>query len=296
MKSKLNLEALEARDCPAPMATAVLSGGVLAITGTNQADVVLPTGAAGNISLVLNGQTSTFTGVTSIVADLKGGDDNFQNNSGLPSVVNAGRGNDVVYNILSPLTVFAQDGKNETDRIYHGPVFTSFVDTNDREVTFFAAGRTIGAGTVVAGADGVLYVTPGATASTLALTSQGNNLILTGDLGTGAGVQTWTFASASVHTVAYFGSPQNDSFLVTADIDVIGYGGAGNDTLVATSTSKKTYQEWKGLAGNDLIFTAAGRTLVNGGAGADVLIGPRGTIVQGDAADLVFVPGFGMTR
>ena len=287
---RLSLERLETRDCLSPAATAVLSQGVLQITGTPQADVVLPTAGAnpGDITLSLNGQVSTFSGVQQITADLQGGDDNYQNNSLLSSVVLAGRGDDVIYNILSPLTAFAQDGKGELDRVFHGPTATVQLDSHDREVTFFAPGRTIGSGSVVLEA-GVLYVTPSAGASSLTLAKQGADLVLAGDLGDGAGARTWTFDRHDVQTVAYFGSPQADTFVVTAAVDVIGYGGAGNDTLVATSTKHGAYQEWKGLAGNDTLYVASPRALLNGGAGADILLGPAGTIVQGDAADTVIL-------
>ncbi len=287
---KLSLEILEARDCPAPMATAVLSAGTLAIQGTNKADVVFPTAGAnpGDVSLVLNNQTLSFSGVTNIVANLNNGNDNFQNNSGLPSVVFGGKGDDVIYNILSPTIIFAQDGKNELDRIFHGPNATTFLDAKDREVTFFAPGRTIGSGSVVLDS-GVLYVTPGPGASNLVLISVGNNLLLTGNLGTAQGTQTWTFNKNSVHTVAYFGSPQNDSLIVNTDIDVIGYGGAGNDVLVSTSISNKVYVEWKGLGGNDNLVTLARNSLLNGGSGADLLFGRNQTILQAvDNQDQIF--------
>src|SRR5262249_38079988 len=72
----LSLELLETRSMPAAMVTSALQNGVLRIVGSETADVIVvrQTGA-GVVSLNANGSRRDFRGVSQVVIDGRGGND-----------------------------------------------------------------------------------------------------------------------------------------------------------------------------------------------------------------------------
>lgn len=99
----LNLEGLEARECPASFR---VFNGVLTVVGTEGNDTITVS-RSGNWFLV-NGSPVSAAGVQRLVISAGGGNDVVRNQTGLPSVIYGGTGDDVLY------------GGSRTDTIYGG--------------------------------------------------------------------------------------------------------------------------------------------------------------------------------
>lgn len=302
------LEQLERRDCPAG---GVVSGiffdapsGTLTLVGTNGDDVADVRNVAANtptVQATLNGAVRFFDAsrVTKIVLlGLNGDDDLSTFNTALPAVIDAGagddmvqaggandvvftgKGRDTVYDILGTNVLASVDDGKE-DLLFSNAASLVLSDGADRVVSFFAAGRAPGAGSVSLEA-GVLYLTPPDGGSSTQLFRQGANVLL---VTSWAGVQ--TFAARDVQFVAYFGGAGDDTFVNNTNVREVGYGGlGGNDTLTGGNSS---FTFLKGGGGNDVLV---GRAKVNdlaGQSGADVLVSLAGkSKLRTDALDTVF--------
>src|SRR5207247_7241175 len=133
---RLRVEPLADRSLPATAVGAVLSGGVLSITGTDSADVIVirQTGSS-SVTLDANGVRRDYRGVSQVTADGRGGDDQIYMDTRMTDVLRivpiavrfqGGTGNDMLV------------GGSAADQLYGG-------DGND---TVYGAG---GAGWVASG-------------------------------------------------------------------------------------------------------------------------------------------------
>lgn len=280
-----------------------LQGGVLAIIAPDGGEHGVSVSAApGAIVGTLDGASAAFpvAAVQSLFLAGGSGDDVIQNVTNLPAVLLGGRGRDtlftgtgsdfadpgpgrdVVYSLLgSPVISTAGNGR---DLVFSNPNNSVDAGPEDDVVTFFAPGRTPGAGTVTL-ENGVLYIAPTNAGTTTTLSYDGGNVVVSTDF---AG--TFTYRRSDVRLVAYFGGTGDDRFVNDTQIIGAAYGSAGNDVLVG---GYGPYFLLKGSSGNDVLVGRARRNDLSGNAGNDVLIALAG---QGDnifridpgTADLVF--------
>lgn len=275
---KISFETLEPRLTPA---TTLDAKGLLSVSldGTGGVHTVAVVAGAnpGDVSVIVDGVSKSFRGVTSL--DLRGaknGENYVENDTSLPATLTgvgkrdtlfggtgndtliAGDDNQVLYDLLGTNVVKAKNGNR--DFIFKNVQSTVFADKDDQIVTFFAANRTPGAGTIVV-EKGVLYLTPPNVASTVTtLDKVKGGYRLTYDWG--SGVQTQTFSD--LDAIAYFGGSGNDVFTNNTKLSQAAYGGAGNDVLIG-GTGK--LDVLKGLGGSDvLIGRAKQNDLSNGGS------------------------------
>jgi Ca2+-binding RTX toxin-like protein len=294
--SRLELEALEARDCPS---SANLTGGVLTVLLDGPAPTLSVNGTAALVSVVINNQAQSFANVTSLVLIGNQHQPNIiENNTALPATILGGdredtlfggsgndtiladRRRDVVYDLLGANTIDTSgDGP---DRVFTNAASGAVVDPQDRLVTFFATGRAPNSG-VASLERGTLYLTPPVGGSLTQLSGNSGQLTLTSSW---AGTQTFS----GVKQIAYFGGSGDDTYLNATRIDDVFYGAGGNDTLVG-GTGK--YSLGKGSSGNDVVVGRAKTSDLSGNAGTDVLfalVGHR-NVFRVDGQDTVVGSG-----
>jgi uncharacterized protein YkwD len=101
--TRLHIEALESRDCPT---TVNLFNGVLTIVGTSGNDTIIVTQTGNTIQF--GGRSFDASTINRIVISGQGGDDVLDDQTGKPSVIYGGFGNDRIY------------GRGGDDRLYGG--------------------------------------------------------------------------------------------------------------------------------------------------------------------------------
>jgi RTX calcium-binding nonapeptide repeat (4 copies) len=169
--------------------------------------------------------------------------------------IKAGKGQDVIYDILgtNSIAVAAHEGR---DYIFASASSTvTGAQANDRVALFFAANRQAGSGTLVL-ENGVLYFTANNAGDSFVLNQVGNKLVATYNLNDGNGFQTQVFKRSDVKLVANFGGAGNDTLINNTDIPDVQYGAGGNNLLIG-GTGPLDLEKAGGASGNS---TAIGRS------------------------------------
>ncbi len=109
LKSKLHVEGLEVRDCPA----ASVFHGVLTVTGGGGDDNIVVNRNGNKISV--NGQSFNAGGINRVVITAGSGDDNIVDNSGKSAVIYGGMGNDRVNGGRGHDTIYGGEGDDRLD-------------------------------------------------------------------------------------------------------------------------------------------------------------------------------------
>jgi len=291
-----SVECLESREV---LASVFLTNGLLSVIGESQGSVIQVSSQGTNIRVLADGKISLFpsTSVTSLT--LIGGTfgkNDITNLTSFPSLIlggNAGdtlqafggndriicgTGSDVVYDILGTNLVDSSAGTSK-DTLFVASSNVTVNKANDQVVSFFAPGRTPGAGTVQQ-VNGVIYITPPDGGSVTTVNRLGNSISVRTSFGN------FTFQSADF--IGYFGGNGDDVYINNMVIPEVAYGGlGGNDTMIG---SVGNFSFMKGGGGND---TLIGRSLwndISGNGGTDILVSMRGTTVFRKDADDVFFP------
>lgn len=294
----LQVEQLEARDCPSS-----LQNGILTVTGTAKNDQITITQQPTTITVNQNGVVGLFDSaqVSSIVIDGKGGRNILTNQTSLPAVILAGKGNDSIQSFGSNSKIFGGGG---SDLIYSILGTNDYVNTGkglgksvvavntsttveardkDQVVPFFQV--PVGSGSIFLDNLGNLQISPTNGGSSTAI-SKVNNQILVSYTDTN-GTQNLLFDAATVKQIAYFGGSGNDTYVNNTRINEVAYGFSGNDTMVGGFSNRSLL---KGSGGNDTIIGRGRHDDLSGNGGTDTLISQsnRPKIVRIDALDFVF--------
>jgi hypothetical protein len=270
LKRSLQIESLESRLVPT---TASLSGGTLAVTGSNSADTISVVLANGRISVTgvkiqYSGQSYASVGVSSVTkvyVDGRGGDDVIDISTiTKPATIIGGDGNDSITGGLGANSIFGRAGD---DTIVGGPG-NDLLEGEDgnNSITGGAGNDTIYAGT---GNDNV----DGGTGNDSIFAVSGNDSIQGGD-----GNDT---IFAGTGTISVDGGAGDDQINGGTGNDSL-TGGAGNDTIHGGNGDDSI----NGGDGDDLIYGENGNDSLHGGAGNDIIAGGAGSdFVFGDDGD-----------
>jgi Ca2+-binding RTX toxin-like protein len=293
-----DFERLERRDCPSTVS--LLNGSLVFVAddagqavefdpGPNPGDVrVSYTDGPQRTQL-----TATFSNVTAITAIGGKGDDFLVNNTAIASVLvgNAGNdllsggtgGNDVLvggagrdtfYDFLGQNNVHVANGDG-ADRVITNPNNVNLTGGEDEVIVVQARPQAV----TLDG--GVLYIQG---ASRVTIQPFGNGKVFVSAFTATAAVNT-LLDRAAISSVLYLGTGGNDVFVNGTDLDVTGYGGAGDDVLLSPLSRGNLL---KGGDGRDTLFALAGSLFGQGGD--DALFG-RGYLSGSDGADLYFAQG-----
>ena len=270
------------------------SNGVLALIGDNTADVASVSQIVNDpssdfvIQVDLNGQSETFinTPITSIFFEGNDGNDEFVNNTSLPSFARGGLGNDILV------------GGSGIDRL----VGSEGDDTLEGN---FGADILVGnAGNDTLSGDGGEDRLFGGAGEDLLDGDEGNDFLSGGDdadtINGGAGNDTGV-GGAGDDTLnggtgddGLFGTGGEDELFGDEGDDILG-GNDGNDLLEGGLGLDRLFGEagndrLNGGEGNDRLFGREGDDTLNGGAGDDLLAGDFGedVLVGGDGLNTIF--------
>jgi hypothetical protein len=221
-------------------------GGDLAFGKGNN---VVNSKATGEAIVVGNGKNfiQDFAGGNVLVAG------NGQNNiyGGPGDTIVAGTGKNIIYDILgaNQINVAPHLG---TDYIFTNATSTvTGSESQDHVVSFFAAGRAAGSGTLVLDS-GVLYFTANGNGDTYVLNKVGTTLVATYNLNDGTGFHTQTFKASDVRQVANFGGAGNDTLINNTNIPDVQYGAGGNNTVIG-GFGALDLEKAGGASGNSLV-------------------------------------------
>ncbi len=311
---KLNIEALESRDCP----SAALINGTLFVVEQGPGVHTVSVDNVNNQVQVTEGDGSGFNNITSlydpttvtgvVVFGADNGVNVVQQNTALPDMlvggnrgdtiiggagvnyIIGGNGGDTLYSLLGTNTIVTGNGEDYVLTNFGAQVYA---EPQDQVVRFFGPGRAPGAGFIGLDPtlqDGVLYIAPTNNGSWTVLnpgTRQGEVIALY-DLGDGNGQQAQVFEG--VQFISYFGGGGNDAYVNNTRVGEAAYGGAGNDIVYGGAGDVSFL---KGLGGNDVVVGRGGHNDISGNAGADILVdlnNHKGDVIRTDftATDLVF--------
>jgi Ca2+-binding RTX toxin-like protein len=245
-RRRLLVEPLEDRSLPAAAVSSILRSGVLSVTGSETADIIVvrQTGA-GAVMLDANGIRQNFRDVSRIVVDGRGGDDRIYMDTrvtdaariaAVPVQFQGGAGNDLLVGGSGSDQLSGGDG---SDTIY-----------GDRGSDWIDGGS---------GADR-LYGNDG---DDVLMGGAGDDLLVGG-----AGTD---YLDAGIGNDWLYGGDGADTLLGGAGSDFFD-GGAGNDKLYGGDGN-----DWlTGGAGDDMVSGAAGNDYLDGGPGTDTLLGGDG--------------------
>ena len=243
-----------------------LNGGELLLGGGTSNDVGTISVSGSNVTATLSGSdAATFTTaeVTSIRFVGLGGDDQFTNNTSIPSFAFGNAGNDTLL------------GGSGNDRLVGGP--------GDDELR-----GNDGDDQVVGGASGTKELYGGAgndrlfggTGTNTIFAGSGNDTVYGGDLADeifGDDGDDFLYPGHGLNTV--HGGEGNDTVIAGRDVDMI-FGDAGNDRLYGGDGN----DEIDGGDGNDSVIGRTGDDILQGGAGDDYIRGNDGDdFLEGDA-------------
>jgi uncharacterized protein YkwD len=107
--SRLGVETLEARDCPAVN----FFNGVLTVTGTSNSDTLIVSKTNGTITA--QGQSFSAASVNRVIITALAGNDVIRNNTGKPTVIFGGTGDDTIHGGWGADRIFGGQG---TDSLY----------------------------------------------------------------------------------------------------------------------------------------------------------------------------------
>ncbi len=224
-------------------AGAQISNGRLLINGSGSDDTITVDAAGDQITVAINGQTSTFAAadVTSIVIQAGDGNDLLTNNTNLPSTIIGGEGDDTITGGGSGDSLLGQGGND----------VISGRDGND--TVLGESGRDSLSGN--AGADSIF----GGLGSDRVAGNGGRDHLYGGggnDRMYGGASGDWLYGQGGSDQL--FGGGGNDHLYVDYSQDVFFvstlHGGAGNDTLVGLSNG---VDQFFGDAGHDTASTVA---------------------------------------
>ena len=283
------LETLETRRMFAT--TAVLSAGVLTVTGDNAANwIVISNPAAGQIRVSDNGFANviaTFSAANVQKLALHGldGADNLQNNISqtIPTTVYGGSGNDTIIGMNGADKLYGGNdndmliANNGNDSVYGGAGNDSIKggwgndmlygeagnDTFETDMTALSDGND-----VISGGSGTDHANYAPRQAPLSLTldnvandgnlaaGEADNILTDVENVTGSGAQS-DFIVGSALANSLNGNGGNDTI----------YGGDGNDTLNGSTGNDSLF----GQGGNDLVIGFLGTDAMDGGAGIDTV-------------------------
>jgi uncharacterized protein YkwD len=112
--SRLGVETLEARDCPAVN----FFNGVLTVTGTSNSDTLIVSKTNGTITA--QGQSFSAASVNRVIITALAGNDVIRNNTGKPTVIFGGTGDDTIHGGWAADRIFGGQG-TDTLNGYAGP-------------------------------------------------------------------------------------------------------------------------------------------------------------------------------
>ncbi|WP_020475788.1 beta strand repeat-containing protein [Zavarzinella formosa] len=274
----LQLETLEQRENPAGTLTTAVTGGVLTITGTDDAESFiikqLPGGLlsiTGENNTVVggtaNGNTTTAGAITSVKMMLKGGDDSVSLDTGF------------AFNLPGALTIDGGDGANTVTLTTTASPITlgGFSYTGGEGADSISIGQ-LGAGAATA-INGAFNVSAGNGATSIGLT----NATVAGDVTakSGIGIDTLQLTTVTASKNLNFDAGFGDSTLSLLGTTVVTGGGSykaldGDDTLNLDNATinGKTGLTVAGGRG-DVTFNANDEVVVS--AGGVTLTGTEGT-------------------
>lgn len=238
---KLTILPLEDRTLPAASVAASLRSGVLTVTGSESADTIVVRQSDRGVTVDANGKKTSFTGVSRVEIDGRGGDDRLfvdttATSRPMSATIHGGAGNDLIV------------GGQGNDKLYGG---------GGNDTIYGDAGKDwIEGGT---GADR-LY---GNLGDDTVFGNEGDDLV------SGGGGNDYLDGSTGNDWV--YGHEGNDTLI----------GGTGNDTLDGSTGNDTLYggagEDWLGGGtGNDKLYGGDGDDRLDGGAGADFLQGGAG--------------------
>jgi Ca2+-binding RTX toxin-like protein len=253
-------------------------GQILTFNGTPAADLIRLSGGSGTVTVdwAGHGKPQTFTGLTKVVFNGRGGADQLTTAAGFNIPIFASAAGDT-----SP--VYFQGG-SANDTLIGGTAHDTLTGGDGNDSLVAGSG-----GDLIVGGGGDDLITGGAGTDTI-LGGAGKDRITAG---TGAGT-------------SLDGGADDDSINATAGgPNLVLHGGAGNDTILGPKTSGARIDgdagndaitggagndTIDGGAGNDLIHGGAGDDWIGGGAGSDTLYGDAGndTLSGGDDNDVLF--------
>ena len=108
--SRLSVETLEGRDCPAAQITANLFNGILTVEGTNGDNTIIINPAG--LSITAAGQSFNAAAISKIVVSGLDGNDTIVNNTSKDSVLYGGAGNDALYGGYGNDTLYGGSGND----------------------------------------------------------------------------------------------------------------------------------------------------------------------------------------
>jgi Ca2+-binding RTX toxin-like protein len=284
-RAKLQINALE--DRTVPTVTAAFAGGALTITG----DAV-----GNNISVqVVSGQIKAFDGATdllptttittkalkSIVVNADDGSDTVLIDAPIkvPTTLNGGLGDDLLFGGLGADLINAGDGANSVEGRDGNDTITGGIDSDalyggrgsDRIDGGDGPDLIFGGGGAGVGTDKLADNLTGGAGDDSIFGNQGNDTV---DAGTGNDLVEGDLGNDTITA-----GPAQDPGVGVPDEDLV-YGGSGNDTILGGWGLDAVYGE----AGLDVLVGGAGNDTLSGGLGRDVF---QGYVRVGDTAPLV---------
>jgi len=218
-------------------------------------DDVVYSQAAGETILVGAGNNfvQDQAGGSTIVA--ANGDNNIYGGPG--DTITVGNGRNIIYDLLGANTINVAP-QGATNYIFTNASSTvTGAGPHDRVAVFFAAGRQIGAGSLVLD-KGVLYFTANNNGNQYTLNQVGNKLVAVYNLNDGTGFHTQVFERSQVKLLANFGGAGNDTFINNTNIADVQYGAGGSNFIVG-GFGPLNLEKAGGAAGNSV---AIGRSHV----------------------------------
>ncbi|MGA2232127.1 MAG: CAP domain-containing protein [Tepidisphaeraceae bacterium] len=240
---------------------ATLSGGVLTVTGTSQADSISATQASGDIVVTRNGMSESFpvSSVTEIVLSGGAGADTISVDASvtIPAMLVGGGGADVLNAGAGSETL---KGGGGDDSILGGSGSDSFNGGAGSDTLVAASGASL--------IGGVLSVPGTSGPDTISVTAPGSTIAV--DFNDASA----SVPGSSVQSIVINGGPGADSISVASSVSIPAMliGGGGPDTIIA-GAGRTTL---KGGAGSDSLVAGNGGDNLIAGAGDNNLVGGTG--------------------